>query len=56
MKLPIVYKDVFDYSTPCKLAAFLDQQQGTKQEKTIQTAIVQTDKREDLYDVLKHNC
>ena len=57
MKLPIVYRDVFDNSTPQKLAAFLEKAQGITHEDIVPVQTTgRTAEREELYDVLCHNC
>ena len=48
----VVYKNIFDYSTPEKLAFYLMKE--TAQEKTIEKDVVATE-NEPLFDVLKYN-
>ena len=53
--LPIVYKDVFDYPTPQKLAAFVASQTGGEQKPVKTQSKSAQGEKEDLYDVLKDN-
>ncbi len=65
--IPVVYKDVFDYSTPQKLSEFVMKQRGTSREIKIDTQSNNASKKadnmleafslneENLYDVLKYN-
>ncbi|MBO5560036.1 MAG: amino acid adenylation domain-containing protein [Firmicutes bacterium] len=53
-KLPVVYKDIFDYSTPQALAKFIAEEQHDTD--TVQAdKNIGEDKKEALYEVLEHN-
>lgn len=56
MGLPVVYKDVFEYPTAQKLAAFISEKNGEEQ-KSSQPSVpeMQKNDKEPLYDVLCHN-
>ena len=53
--IPVVYKDIFDNTTPAQLAAFVSASDKPSAETKATERITENEEREPLFDVLKYN-
>lgn len=54
-KINVVYSDVFEYSTPGKMAAYVSGMRSVKETAAAPAAAKQAGEREPLYEVLQYN-